>query len=326
MPAASLYSQTSLSAAASQLSKSSAVRSNALCDSLSCITSSTNGGVGGKMQYDFRCSSTRSDSPVSDGMEGARREASERLPRFYHSEPLPPTIGALTAMSEAESRHAIRSLRLKEGDLIELCDGAGKFVKVRLVRIQRRDVLAEAVEELREEQWHGPRWQVVAACGTLKGGRADWLVEKCTELGAVSFIPLLTERSPTIGDGRGERLQRVATAATKQSLRSHALIVEEPSTVHELCERLAIASISLIAMAGAPPLQSVLAAEKSCTDTDLAGGLLIIGPEGDFTAAEAAALSDAGAIPIGLGPLRLRSETAAIALLASIVMSHDAKK
>ncbi len=42
--------------------------------------------------------------------------------------------------------------------------------------------------------WQGPRWEVAAGCSMLKGGRADWLVEKCTELGAFSLVPLISER------------------------------------------------------------------------------------------------------------------------------------
>lgn len=48
------------------------------------------------------------------------------------------------------------------------------------------------------------QWEVACACGSLKGGRSDWLVEKCAELGAATFTPLLTERSPTIGGSGGE--------------------------------------------------------------------------------------------------------------------------
>ena len=47
--------------------------------------------------------------------------------------------------------------------------------------------------------WSGPKWEVVAACFSLKGGRADWLVEKVTELGAWSLRPILTVRSPHLG-------------------------------------------------------------------------------------------------------------------------------
>ena len=47
--------------------------------------------------------------------------------------------------------------------------------------------------------WQGPKWELAVACGSLQSGRADWLVEKCTELGACSFRPVLTQRSPGIG-------------------------------------------------------------------------------------------------------------------------------
>lgn len=47
--------------------------------------------------------------------------------------------------------------------------------------------------------WQGPKWELAVACGSLQGGRADWLIEKCTELGAWSLRPLLTEHSPGIG-------------------------------------------------------------------------------------------------------------------------------
>lgn len=53
---------------------------------------------------------------------------------------------------------------------------------------------------------HGPQWEVWVACGSLKGGRADWLVEKCVELGAATLVPLLTARSPTCSGGDGARL------------------------------------------------------------------------------------------------------------------------
>lgn len=48
--------------------------------------------------------------------------------------------------------------------------------------------------------WQGCKWEVAVACGTLQGSRADWLVEKCTELGAWSLRPVITERSPGVGE------------------------------------------------------------------------------------------------------------------------------
>jgi 16S rRNA (uracil1498-N3)-methyltransferase len=224
----------------------------------------------------------------------------------------------------------------------------------------------------------------------IKGGRADWLVEKCAELGAAALVPLLTERSAAVGrgeaaggkagkgggkggrdkkqkrrggkvddddgggggedDGDGDlggwgsaaefvagggggdrrgregRWERVAAAASKQCLRTHHLRITQPMSFDALVQRVATAPVSLLAAAGAPPLREVLAAETTetaetssseTTDEDeyyAGGGILIVGPEGDFTDEEVAALVAAGAKPVGLGPLRLRVETAAVGL------------
>jgi 16S rRNA (uracil1498-N3)-methyltransferase len=133
---------------------------------------------------------------------------------------------------------------------------------------------------------------VAAACLTLKGGRTDWLVEKATELGAHSLLPLITARSQagtnkdkfkalatkagqqkrqrsstddwegSSGSGSSEfqasRLERLAIAATKQSLRAHGLQVQPATSLQALLPQLQAAPVSLVAMAGAPPVLQVL--------------------------------------------------------------------
>jgi 16S rRNA (uracil1498-N3)-methyltransferase len=110
-----------------------------------------------------------------------------------------------------EARHATKTLRLRAGDVLELCDGRGWLVRAELAQADRGGAAAHALEAA----WRAPRagwqWDVACACGSLKGGRSDWLVEKCAELGAAALTPLLTERSPVIGgsaaddDRRGQR-------------------------------------------------------------------------------------------------------------------------
>jgi RsmE family RNA methyltransferase len=78
-----------------------------------------------------------------------------------------------------------------------------------------------------------PKGRPHTCAGSLKGGRADWLVEKCTELGASALQPLLTERSPSVGE-RIERWERVTLAATKQCQRLHEMRLREPLTVQQL--------------------------------------------------------------------------------------------
>ncbi len=146
-------------------------------------------------------------------------------------------------------------------------------------------VAATAMPQL--QQWQGPKWVVAVGCLTLKGGRTDWLVEKCTELGAHAVLPLITERSQAAGknkfrtsdsaakqpkggsssssDGGASdgyqpgRLERLAIAATKQSLRVHALEMQAPLALDQLLPLVESAPLSLVATAGAPPLRQVLA-------------------------------------------------------------------
>lgn len=187
---------------------------------------------------------------------------------------------------------------------------------------------------------------LIGCSTTLKGTRADWLVEKGAELGAHSLIPLLTERSQAGSkakfraggagaDGDGEayspgRLERVALAATKQCLRTHAMVLQPPTPLKDLLPLAASSQLSVVGVEGAPPLRSVMDAWAASLNRD--GGappqraddgiaaqqrLLIVGPEGDFTPTELQQLVAAGARPVGLGSNRLRTETAAIALLAA---------
>ena len=312
---------------------------------------------------------------ASDSGYAAAREAqAARLHRFYVDDPLP-SSGGTFHLGREESRHATKALRLKPGDRLEVCDGAGGLVVAELVGVEGsgRDggvAAVAAVGEVRRVPFAGPKWDVAVACGSLKGGRADWLVEKCSELGASSLVPLLTERSGSVGgsssssgnkrgkgkgkgrdrgdrggdrgdrdDDRGDRggdeltgregrWERVASAAMKQSLRNHRLVVHLPTTTTQLCEMVRRAPVALLCAAGAPPLREVMSTADSGTGDGVeagyseGGGVLIVGPEGDFTSEEVETLVAAGARPVGLGPLRLRVETAAVAIMSCVSMTH----
>ncbi|KAI3438675.1 hypothetical protein D9Q98_001096 [Chlorella vulgaris] len=284
-----------------------------------------------------------------------------QLPRFYIPTPLATAAaGSMLRLPPDESRHAIKTLRLREGDRIELCDGRGWVTTAQIAELgDRAGAVVHALDPgpllVPRTGW---QWEVACACGSLKGGRSDWLVEKCAELGAAAFVPLLTQRSPNIGSadpgggdggkaerrggksgrrrageeeeeeeegasvagsGRVGRWERVAVAAMKQCLRTHGMPISRPCSVQQLCERIRNGETALLGVAGAPPLPSVVAQlQLRPSEGGSASGVLCIGPEGDWTAAELAALVEAGAQPVGLGPLRLRAETAAIALLSYV--------
>ena len=290
--------------------------------------------------------------------------------------------GDVVKLGVSETTHACTVLRMKEGDALELCDGRGVVVGGVLLGDQdseagsddslawrgvkggrevpsrktegranngrgkrkRKEGGAQVVVDSEPVIHPPPRWQwtVAVGCGSLKGGRGDWLVEKCAELGATGFVPLLTQRSPVMGSkssggnsGREDRWERLAWSAMKQSLQTRKMKLHEAMSVKDVCAMLAESkALSLIGAEGAMPIHlalhssslSTYSANTDDTTTTIAGqGYIIVGPEGDFTAEELQILQDSGAQMVGLGPHRLRTETASIAMLSYCLMatSHD---
>lgn len=256
-------------------------------------------------------SSTGSDYP---------NQSRGRLPRFF-SETLPSSKGGVVHVQGDEFFHMTKVLRLKTNDRVELFNGKGGLIEGYIEDIGRGSLEFVALEDLKLVVPQSMPWHVYAAFGTLKGGRADWLVEKCTELGAGSLTPLLTERSSVISENRVERLQRVNLAAAKQSQRLHEMKLNPPLKVDGLLPLVAHSKNSFIAIAEATPLIIALN-----TSRDESSGLIIVGPEGDFTEKETSMIMEAGATAVGLGPHRLRVETATIALLATAMLWSDSRQ
>eukprot|EP00890_Picochlorum_soloecismus_P004970 jgi/Picsp_1/5474/NSC_02833-R1_protein len=297
----------------------------------------------------------------------------DQYPRFYYTNNNDSGLervdaGCIVQLDAEETRHACTVLRLQPGDRLEVCDGRGNVVECELMhgaserkgkRVGKqmaslvvRDWLVRSGDDgtLRKlHQGQSLHWSVAIACGSLKGGRGDWVVEKCAELGARDFIPLLTERSPKLGrsNGREDRWERIAFAAMKQSLGVYAMKVHPPvQSVEDFVDQyLGISSHSdtvsdgsslikeeeescstdkrvcaLMGAQGAEPLYSALKTlPLTNREQGVSEGILIVGPEGDFTAEEYARLVEAGVLPVSLGERRLRTETAAVAMLSCMV-------
>ncbi|CAA0807478.1 methyltransferases [Striga hermonthica] len=206
--------------------------------------------------------------------------------------------------------------------VVELFNGKGGLVEGRIEKIDVAGVDLEATENPKLVSPQATQWHIFAAFSTLKGGRADWLVEKCTELGASSVTPLLTERSNSISENRVDRLQRLILAATKQCRkRLHEMILKPPITVVNLLPIVSQSRLSLVAVAEATPVLNTLRVLNKES-----AGIVIIGPEGDFTDKELVSLTEAGATAVGLGPHRLRVETATIALLSTLMLWSDSQE
>ena len=229
--------------------------------------------------------------------------------------------GGTITITDAKTLHHLRHvLRLGAADRLECFDGRGHSYVGSIVRGDRRQ-LTVSVDQRTEEPT--PRLSITLAQALIRPERFEWLLEKATELGVVRVIPMMTDRTTArvVGDrgrARQARWQRIIASAASQCGRAKLPLLEAPQPFQRLVER----------FSGRPALLPTLTAEgESLAEgfrelREAAEAIVLIGPEGDFSPAEVALATRHGARPVGLGRHTLRSETAAIAILA--VLQHAA--
>jgi 16S rRNA (uracil1498-N3)-methyltransferase len=191
-------------------------------------------------------------------------------------------------------------LRARPGDLLEVVGAGGRLFLAGVGDGRTVSVLEEL--EAGFEELAVTLYQAVP-----KGGRMDLVVEKATEAGATRIVPLLTERGEVNPrDGKLDRWRRVAEAAARQSLRLRVPEVTEPAAFGEALREAGEAGVLLH---NAP--------EAGDLEEAVAGGVcLFVGPEGGWADGELEGAREAGLSVAGLGPYRLRSETAGVVAVA----------
>jgi 16S rRNA (uracil1498-N3)-methyltransferase len=221
-----------------------------------------------------------------------------------------------TAALEGDAAHHLgRVLRAQPGQLYELSDGE----RVRLGRIEKvaRDRVDFAL--LEEIPAHQPTLDVTLLLSVVKFEAFEWAIEKATELGASTIVPLAAARSEkallAAAGKRADRWQKILAEAAQQSrrVRVPALpsLAQPAQAFAEHAE--SAVKIMLSERSDAPALRRVLPAESTQTQA-----ILAIGPEGGWTDTEFAAAQGAGFREASLGKLILRTETAVAAALASL--------
>lgn len=223
--------------------------------------------------------------------------------------------GERVTVGEADA-HKIRDvLRLRAGDAIEVVDSSGQVFDALLESVDG-GVTAElrAVIDARDEE---PSIQIDVAQGIPKGQKMDFVVEKLSELGVSSIFPLASERAVVRdpGDGKVERWRRLAKTAAAQSGRRSILAVNEPIAFDDLLGRFGGYDVVLFPWEVASG-DHTLREELPAAVERARRMLVVIGPEGGFSHAEAERARDAGARIISLGRRILRTETAALVLVA----------
>ena len=230
--------------------------------------------------------------------------------------------GGICRLDQDESGHCIKVLRHRSGDEISVIDGCGTLYRCRITSDSPKGVEAIILDS--EEGWGGHPYHLhMAVCPTKNNDRFEWFAEKACEIG---FDVL----SPVFGDHserkvlKTARVEKILVSAAKQSLKAAIPVVNEPVSVKEFIKEAAgdDKSLKLIAYCFEDervPRRSIKEVLNAFEGTDIT---VMIGPEGDFSRAEAEAALEAGFIPVHLGESRLRTETAALTAAVSVYFRY----
>jgi len=224
--------------------------------------------------------------------------------------------GEEVELRDGDAYKIVRVLRLRSGDVVELIDSAGFIFPACLVIRDARvsALLAEPTAGSVE-----PALRITLAQGIPKGQKMDYIVEKTTELGIARIIPFISER--VIGEERSasklERWRRLARTAAQQSGRTHIPPVDAALSWEDLIAAFPAFDVVLL-----PWELAERVALRSALPSILSGAgqaLVIIGPEGGISHAEANSALAAGARAVSLGSRILRTETAGVVACATLL-------
>ncbi len=217
-----------------------------------------------------------------------------------------PDIEDTLILPEIESQHAVRVLRLKEGDEIEIVDGKGALFLCRITLAHSKHCGIEIVSKSLSK----PHWgnQIIMSVAPTKNlDRIEWMAEKCTEMGIDRLIPVRCRYSER-KELKTERLQKILVSAMKQSLKNTLPKLDELTPVMNVIT-MPFNGQKFIAYCDDTIERKIFAKEYK-PDKD---ALILIGPEGDFSREEVDCALENGFIAVSLGDSRLRTETAAVA-------------
>jgi 16S rRNA (uracil1498-N3)-methyltransferase len=220
----------------------------------------------------------------------------------------PDISGETYTLTEEESKHAVKVLRLKTGDIIHLIDGVGGFYKAEIIDDHQKRCTVK-ITDTKKEFEKRDHYLHIAIAPTKNNDRTEWFLEKATEIGIdeLSLIDCANSERSVV---KTERLQKVAISAIKQSLKAYLPKINEISPFKKFLMSLKdFQGQKFIAHCQSPLSQSMHLKTLYSPKQDV---MILIGPEGDFNTDEVKLALENGFKEIGLGTSRLRTETAAL--------------
>ena len=224
-------------------------------------------------------------------------------------------------LDSEQSHHCVQVMRQAVGDLFAVFDGHGAEAKARITEISRDEVKFQILAKASSPRPAHPVWLAQAL---TKAKSMDLIIEKATELGVSELAPLQSDHSVAHveeekASAKVEKWQKLTIEAAKQCGQNWLPIVRPPHAPKDFVTAIPKGAVKLIAS-----LQNEARPLKTALREQLQGVkpgtpiVVMIGPEGDFTPAEIGQARSAGFIPVSLGKIILRAETAAFFALSAI--------
>lgn len=243
--------------------------------------------------------------------------------RFYA--PPQEINGAIAMLSPDETRHLTRVLRLKPGDEVFVFDGCGREYRCNFMKVEGDCARLEVLEEFLDAV-ESPLL-ITLGQSLAKGEKFDLIVQKATELGVSSIVPLLADQADVKltderWEKRVERWRRISLEALKQCGRRTIVEISNPMSVRALLDKEARASGGNPPETGAVLVFSekggVLVDAALAETADASAITVLVGPEGGWSDDEFSLFAQRGTKSVTLGPRKLRTETAAIVAMTLI--------
>lgn len=229
-----------------------------------------------------------------------------------------PNIDELTEsfiFDKEESKHIIKVLRKKDGDILYVTNGAGYLFEceITLASDNKCTVKINSLEKKEASKFH----LHLAVAPTKMNDRFEWFLEKATEIGIQEITPIICDRSERKVINK-ERFDKIVLSALKQCNELYLPKLNEAVTFKEFISKQQNKGLQLIAHCEETDKKTLKSVLKSNEDVTL-----LIGPEGDFSTKEIALALENNYIPVSLGNTRLRTETAAVVACHSVVFFNE---
>lgn len=234
--------------------------------------------------------------------------------------------GQVVRLDPVQANHLVRVRRADDGACVEVFDDAGYRARGRL-QLDPQGVAGVMIDEVAQPgsgaSGESNRALLRIASAVPKGNRADWLVEKLSELGVSEWIPLRTRRAVVVpGDNKLDRFGRIARESAKQCQREGVMRIGPVREITDVLDLIAAGGCRACVLSTRRPSRA-LADWLRAGDGPMMG---FIGPEGDWDPSEEQLFKERGIAAVTLGPTILRVETAAVAAAVGVMLHVDSER